>query len=150
MSKKKPYKHKRNAGLLKDSIKNKKDLIKKENFQWSFENFDFNFPVDVKTHLTLELLLTKIIPTLQQHEQEKWGTMYTHQQHHFIADMTTSKNPAPMKRLKHLKIENLDDEFFSFRIDSKKRLYGHVVGAVFYILWYDHSHLLYPSAKRNT
>ena len=49
------------------------------------------------------------------------------------------------KRAEELKID--DYEFFSLRLDAKKRLWGIIDGGVFQIIWYDPNHEICPSHK---
>ncbi len=152
MGKKNTHKPKQKSTTITKSWLQDKELsIRNENFQWRFTNFDFDFPEDLFEHLTLEGLMTKIIPALQNHEDKKWGTMRSHPDHHVINDIAQSKNPAPAKRLENSKFDDIENNIiYSFSIDRKKRLYGYIDGAIFYVLWYDHLHLLYPSNKQNT
>ncbi|MBQ9491421.1 MAG: hypothetical protein IJU86_01405 [Firmicutes bacterium] len=53
------------------------------------------------------------------------------------------------ERLKQLGLnENL--EIYSLRLDSTTRIYGFIESNIFYILWYDPKHELYPVAKKHT
>ena len=51
---------------------------------------------------------------------------------------------------KFLKESSLDDldEIYSLRLNSKERLYGIIQDYVFYILWYDPKHEIYPTKKK--
>lgn len=43
-----------------------------------------------------------------------------------------------------------DLNIYSLRLDSTTRIYGFIESNIFYILWYDQKHELYPVAKKHT
>jgi len=51
-------------------------------------------------------------------------------------------------RLGELKLDDMD-KIFRFRLDGKKRLYGFVIGHMFYLVWYDRLHKIYPVDIQN-
>ncbi len=53
------------------------------------------------------------------------------------------------KRLRELKRDDFD-ELHSIRLSGKGRLYGVLREGVFYIIWWDRDHQVYPSKKKNT
>jgi hypothetical protein len=48
------------------------------------------------------------------------------------------------KRLEEIGLDDLD-EVFRFRLASKPRLYGFLVQHIFYVLWWDPEHNVYPT-----
>jgi hypothetical protein len=67
-----------------------------------------------------------------------------HKKHHY-------HDPARIvsraqQRLVELEIRDLfdDSEFFRFRLQGKHRLWGYLRASVFYVLWWDHDHRVYP------
>jgi hypothetical protein len=57
----------------------------------------------------------------------------------------TSLPPAPRRRLRELKLEDLDDQIFRFRLSGTQRLWGFCKDGVFYALWWDPNHRVYPA-----
>jgi len=47
------------------------------------------------------------------------------------------------RRLQHLSLDDFD-ELFRFRLGNKRRLWGILDGDVFYPLWWDADHKVYP------
>jgi hypothetical protein len=43
--------------------------------------------------------------------------------------------------------EIFEDDMFRFRLAGEKRLWGFRVGNVFYVLWWDASHRVYPTER---
>ena len=50
------------------------------------------------------------------------------------------------RRLGEIQLEDLD-EIFRFRLASRQRLYGFRICEVFFILWWDPDHKIYPLSK---
>jgi len=60
--------------------------------------------------------------------------------HHFITDLSKLDKEA-QQRLEKLQI---NENFFSLRLEGTVRIYGLLQSQVFEILWYDNKHEIYP------
>jgi hypothetical protein len=49
------------------------------------------------------------------------------------------------KIITDLRLNEIVDEFFRFRMGGTKRLWGFVINGVFYIVWWDPDHKVYPT-----
>ncbi len=126
----------------------------KENplFKWVLEKLVFDFPDSATTKLTKKRLIQDIIPSLQKHEGMSLQSMIQGNNKHHFVNMNESPNPVGKKWLEqHHEFKKINKKiFFSFAIDSEKRLYGFIVDSKFHVLWYDHYHKIWPSDKKNT
>ncbi|MDI6790003.1 MAG: hypothetical protein Q8M92_06900 [Candidatus Subteraquimicrobiales bacterium] len=52
-------------------------------------------------------------------------------------------------RLKKIKLDDLD-ELYSFRLSGMKRLWGKRENEIFYVIWWDPKHTVYPVQKKHT
>ncbi|MEV1331507.1 hypothetical protein AB0J20_18240 [Micromonospora costi] len=68
-----------------------------------------------------------------------------HKKHH--AYSTETVGSAARARLADLRINELTDELFRFRISGPKRLWGWRAEDVFHVLWWDPDHKVCPSDK---
>lgn len=97
--------------------------------------------------------LHEIIQFLSQMERLKWTEV--------LAQMTSSKNgshrkhhPMPadqlcaeaQERLQELHLDDFD-ELFRFRLGNKRRLWGILDEDVFYPVWWDAEHKVYPQDR---
>lgn len=57
----------------------------------------------------------------------------------------TSLPSACRRRLRELELEDLDEEIFRFRLGGTERLWGFLQNGVFYALWWDPNHRVYPT-----
>ncbi|MBO3743617.1 hypothetical protein [Actinoplanes flavus] len=49
------------------------------------------------------------------------------------------------ERIAQLRLDEVfGDEIFRFRVANRRRLWGFIAAGVFYILWWDAEHLVYP------
>lgn len=53
--------------------------------------------------------------------------------------------PSAQKRIRHLKLDELDDKLFRFRLDSTSRLWGYELDGIFHVVWWDPEHTVYPT-----
>lgn len=54
--------------------------------------------------------------------------------------------PEARQRLAELELDEIfEDDIFRFRLGNKKRLWGFRVDGVFYVLWWDPDHKVYPT-----
>ncbi|MFI5895617.1 hypothetical protein ACIA5D_36535 [Actinoplanes sp. NPDC051513] len=69
-----------------------------------------------------------------------------HKKHHFQAVNTLNKEAQD--RIAQLRLDEVfDADIFRFRIGNKKRLWGFIAAGVFYVLWWDADHGVYPVEK---
>ncbi|MFR6280946.1 MAG: hypothetical protein ACLUKK_07170 [Lacrimispora saccharolytica] len=117
---------------------------------WAFQRCDKEHP---KWSITTCSLYGDIIEKLISFEGQTWaeiqaasGGKKSGTNHHFenISDLSR----AAQKRISDLRL-NID-QVFSLRLSGKVRLYGILEDGVFFILWYDPEHEIYPSHKRHT
>lgn len=107
---------------------------------WRFSGCD----VDVKEPWSFykermqEEFWIEIFPKLRDFEKMTWGELYLHskKEHHCIKPEELNK--CARDRLYELSIE--PEAIYSLRLTGTIRLYGYMVGAVYYILWYDNNH----------
>lgn len=50
-------------------------------------------------------------------------------------------------RLAELRLDEIFEEFFRFRLSGEKRLWGFRTGDVFHLLWWDPDHGVYPTER---
>ena len=83
-------------------------------------------------------LWTDILPKLRGFEQQTWSDILidAKKQNHSIP--CEELNKAAQKRLEELLIDT--DIIYSLRLSGNVRIYGVLIEAVFYILWYDDNH----------
>ncbi len=131
--------------------KNKNNSMKDMLFKWKLKKLSLDFPEATKKELTVKLLIQKIIPALQNHESVKLLEVTKAHPNHHEVDFADSKNPIGKKWLdQHSEFKGMGYKLFSFHIDGERRLYGYIDGSVFYPIWYDNNHGLYPSPKKFT
>lgn len=84
-----------------------------------------------------------------QIEAQQTGTKNRHKKHHGqpIADIAKLAQDD-IRRLRY--DETFGDDLFRFRLQGEQRLWGFRVGRVFHVVWWDPSHRVRPTAKRNT
>ncbi len=128
------------------------NLKKNQMFKWVLEKLVFDFPDSATTKLTKKRLIKDIIPSLQKHETMSLQSMIQGTSKHHFVNMDENPNPVGKKWLEqHHEFKKINKRvFFSFAIDSEKRLYGFMIDSNFHALWYDHYHKIWPSNKQNT
>jgi hypothetical protein len=67
----------------------------------------------------------------------------SHKKHHYQGIDTLCREAQARIAQLHLD-ERFGDEIFRFRVGNRKRLWGFITNGVFYILWWDADHLVYP------
>lgn len=88
-----------------------------------------------------------ILSRLASFENMNWSDIknQTHDKNkssnHFIEDFSKLCKKAK-RRLRDL---NILEDFFSLRLENKKRIYGILRSNVLEILWYDNNHEIYPT-----
>jgi hypothetical protein len=92
-------------------------------------------------------MLRQIVGFLAQMERLTWAEIRAqnhgggHRKHHAIP--IGSLCSEAQRRLENLKLDDLDD-LFEFRLGNRRRLWGHVHDGVFYPVWWDEHHQVYP------
>jgi hypothetical protein len=91
-----------------------------------------------------------VAPKLQNFETMTWQDILSAgkahgrgSNSHFVE--TNNLIKEAQKRLEELRIE--DQELMSLRMQGKERLYGILDQGIFYIIWYDKDHVIYPMRK---
>jgi hypothetical protein len=76
--------------------------------------------------------------------QEVWmQTSGRHRKHHEQEIASVCKKAQDL--ISGLGHADIFDQLFRFRVGAKKRLWGYELAGVFYILWWDADHLIYPT-----
>lgn len=93
-------------------------------------------------------IYSKIITKLISFERMTWNQIRIadRDNNHFVSISGMIREAR--KRAKELKLDY--DELFSLRLEGKLRLYGFIEGKIFYIIWYDPEHEIYPCEKKHT
>lgn len=104
---------------------------------WNFHTCDKKmWPLD-EVHAKA-VFWKEIFPHLQGWETTTWSSiLVTNKKHNHSLDVSTL-NKIAVDRLNELEIEV--DSLVSLTLSGKHRLYGYIVDAVFYVLWYDDNH----------
>jgi len=94
--------------------------------------------------------LQQIVTFLKQMERLTWTEIYaqitssrngSHRKHHSMpVEQLCSE---AQRRLQQLQLDDFD-ELFRFRLSNKGRLWGIIEGHVFYPVWWDPEHKVYP------
>ena len=101
--------------------------------------------------IVTEATLQEIIGFLTQMERLTWAEIKaqitsnkkaSHLKHHAIPPDRLC--PEAQRRLRDLKLDDLDD-LFRFRLGGKPRLWGIIHDGVFYPVWWDPEHRVYPT-----
>jgi hypothetical protein len=71
------------------------------------------------------------------------GKSGRHKKHHHHEFSSLCKEAQD--RLAELKHDERFEDLFRFRLGGKKRLWGFLLGNVFYVLWWDSEHQVYPT-----
>ncbi|WP_017306277.1 hypothetical protein [Spirulina subsalsa] len=118
---------------------------------WAFSSMDCgdNFGWDKATYDDLK----EIRDVLWNLETMTWNEIFldAKKQHHSCDVDFKAKKPSSIacKRLKEINMDD-QDKLWSIRLSSKKRLWGILDRGVFYILWWDPNHQVYPSTLKRT
>ena len=86
----------------------------------------------------LDDIWIEIFPKLRLFERMTWADILikSKKQNHSIP--CDQLNRVAQKRLEFLQIDT--DVIYSLRLSGNTRLYGILIGSVFYVLWYDDNH----------
>lgn len=66
-----------------------------------------------------------------------------HKKHHAMDFDTVC--PEAQARLAELRLDEIFEELFRFRLSGKCRLWGFRIDSTFYVLWWDPKHAIYPT-----
>lgn len=105
--------------------------------RWGFCNTTDSFYHFIKKLKDYEGLLWKEI--MQISGGRKSGT---NNHFEFVAELI----PEAKMRWKELRLEEYDS-VFSLRLTGRQRLYGILVDGIFFVVWYDRCHEIYPIKK---
>lgn len=121
-------------------------MISAEFFKWRIEQADLggDWSWLKADH---QMLLTKIIPKLQDYETMTWADVESGTGSHFVSKTDCIKEAR--QRLDDLELDDIE-ELFSLRITGKRRAWGIRNVAVLHLLWWDPEHEVCPSRKKNT
>lgn len=119
---------------------------------WSFSFFDskhdrWGLPLDVES-------IRKLLDKLAEWGKLKWRDLLTDTSGR---NGNTKNHPIPVERIIkpaqiRLQERNLDDYeiLYSLSINNKFRIWGVMLGHVYYLIWIDLLHEICPSSKRHT
>lgn len=120
---------------------------------WNFSACDLEGTWAFTKEKVGEFLWDEIIPRLQGWETQTWSEILitAKKQNHNIN--VSDLNDCARDRLAEKYIEK--EAIISLRLQGTHRLYGYIIGSVFYILWYDMDHgdsktCVCRSAKKHT
>lgn len=109
------------------------------NIVWSFKDIDIepSIPWNMGDERMIEFW-PMIIDRLREFETNSLNYIFVHckKQNHSIDASTLNKRAV--RRLRELYIET--EDIYSLRIGGGLRLYGYIIGYVYYIIWYDDNH----------
>lgn len=115
---------------------------------WSFSKCDIDHP---KWGFSASEDLYFFIQKLKTYEGLSWieimqasGGRRSGTNNHF--EPVSELIPEAIGRWKELRLEDYD-QIFSLRLTGMQRLYGILEEGIFFIVWYDRSHEIYPMKK---
>ena len=108
-----------------------------ENPAWTFANADQEMWAFSQKHIGAAIW-TEILPRLQALETQTWSEILVRnkKQNHSLDLNELNKVAHDRLASRYIEAESL----ISLRITGNHRLYGHMTGRVFNILWYDDDH----------
>lgn len=130
---------KKHEEILKDT--------KPKLFKWRLDKFDIESPC--KSTVKVEDFIDHIIPKLQTQETRYWSAIANDKKSNHTVSLEDSSNKKSFKRWEALKLDE-GGTCFSLRLDGTKRLYGFIHSHIYYIVWYDPNHEVWPSQLKNT
>jgi hypothetical protein len=105
---------------------------------------DWSWPASDDAHDLLQFLCNVGSLTWNEVKAQLFNSKNgSHRKHHFQGIDTLC--PEAQTRITQLRLDEIfGDEIFRFRVGNRKRLWGFVAAGVFYLLWWDSEHLVYP------
>ncbi|MCL2195359.1 MAG: hypothetical protein FWB76_05345 [Oscillospiraceae bacterium] len=114
---------------------------------WRFSMADFDSAWSPKAILEDSRMLRHLI----DRERQTWAEIFqAKKQNHFIR-FAESPSKAARDRANEIHLtERVGDELFSLRLEGDLRLLGSIHDGVFFVIWYDPTHDVWPSPKKHT
>ena len=156
---KKPFSGKKVTGVQKPQIEKKSIRLADTTSgyydkypRWMFQRCDFDHPKWGMTPNAGEL--TKVFKYLSNLENRKWGDILTDKSgrrnntrnHHIeLSDILSEAQ----KRAVAINVDEFDT-LCSIAVGGRERVWGYISDGVFYIIWFDMQHEIYPYEKQNT
>jgi hypothetical protein len=120
---------------------------------WSFKYCDFEY---VKWCFAESDQIRGVLKKLKAYEHQTWGDICQalgkrNTLHHRV--WATEMCTEAFKRIQELNLTKLEfyrDSLFSFHLEGKNRLWGIINEGVYFIIWYDPNHEVYPVSKKFT
>lgn len=103
---------------------------------WSWVNYDSEI------HEVIEFLKNMSNLTWNEIMNQRTGNDGRRQKHHFQEFHTII--PEANKIIKKFKYDEVFENLFRFRLGGVHRLWGFLKNGVFYVLWWDRDHKIYP------
>lgn len=104
-----------------------------EHEKWSLENSDIYY---------------KIFPKLILFERMKWSDIIVRDKDRNHWENCNEFIKEARDRIVEKKWDF--DQLFSLRLEGDMRLYGNIENGIFYLIWYDEKHEIYPYKKKHT
>ncbi len=135
--------------LPKLSENKKTSQIPQDNFKKQKPSWRFTY-CDLDSKYSMRNCTETIFDKLKSFESMTFDEIFYKNQHnnHRIKDKSKMLKFV-LERLSYLKLSK-DLEIYSLRLEGDMRIYGFIESNIFYILWYDPKHELYPVAKKHT
>jgi hypothetical protein len=114
---------------------------------WRFGKIDFDGFVGWG-RISSKDIIKKVLSQLKNYESMKWSEILTKPHCHSIKKSVICKEA--IGRLKEIYMDDIDDLFQLVGTDQKCRIWGIRNNHIFYFLWWDPNHLVYPTEKKNT
>jgi hypothetical protein len=111
---------------------------------WSFSRCDLEHP---KWSLYTVDIFADIIPKLISLERRTWGDIVNAKKQNHPVECRGLIKEAQQRLLE---IKLYTDTLFSLRLDGTMRLYGYIESGVFFIVWCDPNHEIFPSYLKHT
>ena len=151
MSKKKQI-SKSNPSSQKRVVSSQRESSYDKKPSWSFSRCDFaHSQWGIDNHADKLLEITHRFADL---EGMKWSEILTSTagkrngtRNHAIGVDEIIKDARD--RLVELRLDEFD-EVYSLRLSGPERIWGLLIGGVFFVLWYDPKHEIFPSEKKHT
>ena len=97
------------------------------------------------------LSIINVVETLAAYEGMTWqeiqsasgGKSEGHGSNSHFVELSALSSRA-QKRAREIRLYELTDQLFSLRLNAKSRLWGFLMEGVFYVIWFDPNHEVYP------
>jgi hypothetical protein len=114
-------------------------------FQYADHRYEgeWSWPLDGEASEMLQFLCEMGQLTWNEIRAQQTGGRSRHRKHHEMPFEVLC--PEATMRLTDLGHDERFEELFRFRLGNKKRLWGFVSQHIFYVLWWDRDHAVYPT-----